>query len=65
MGTASLFALLSTKPEYNAKIRLGTCLAPIAFWKEVSPIVKFVVDIAPQFEVKMEKKFILVSFFQN
>ncbi|KAL6424437.1 hypothetical protein ACFW04_009895 [Cataglyphis niger] len=51
LGTASLFVLLSTKPEYNAKIRLGTCFAPIAFWKEVSPIVKFGIDIAPQLEV--------------
>ncbi|XP_029174648.1 lipase 3-like isoform X2 [Nylanderia fulva] len=41
MGTTSVFVLLSTKPEYNAKIKLGICLAPIAFWKEVGPSVKF------------------------
>lgn len=55
MGTTVLFALLSTKPEYNAKIRLGICLAPIAFWKEVSPIAKFLSNLAPQLKVKMEK----------
>ncbi|KAM0728120.1 Lipase 3 [Formica fusca] len=51
MGTTVLFALLSTKPEYNAKIRLGICLAPIAFWKEVSPIAKFLSNLAPQLKI--------------
>ncbi|XP_070148822.1 lipase 3-like [Polyergus mexicanus] len=54
MGTTVLFALLSTKPEYNAKIRLGICLAPIAFWKEVSPIIKFLIDLAPLLEVFLD-----------
>ncbi|XP_018400356.1 PREDICTED: lipase 3-like [Cyphomyrmex costatus] len=37
MGTTSLFSLLSTKPEYNTKIKAAICLAPIAFWMEISP----------------------------
>ncbi|XP_011705563.1 PREDICTED: lipase 3-like, partial [Wasmannia auropunctata] len=37
MGTTALFILLSMRPEYNAKIELGICLAPIAIWKEVYP----------------------------
>ncbi|KAG5340119.1 LIP3 Lipase, partial [Acromyrmex heyeri] len=34
MGTTSLFSLLSTKPEYNIKIKMAICLAPVAFWME-------------------------------
>jgi len=37
MGTTSLFSLLSTKPEYNIKIKMAICLAPVAFWMEVTP----------------------------
>ncbi|XP_018395684.1 PREDICTED: lipase 3-like [Cyphomyrmex costatus] len=40
MGTTILFTLLSMKPEYNAKIRLGICLAPVAIWKEISPLLE-------------------------
>ncbi|XP_018350333.1 PREDICTED: lipase 1-like isoform X2 [Trachymyrmex septentrionalis] len=40
MGTTVLFTLLSIKPEYNAKIKLAVCLAPIAFWTEVSPMMQ-------------------------
>ncbi|KAL0102709.1 hypothetical protein PUN28_018193 [Cardiocondyla obscurior] len=36
MGTTLFFALLSMKPEYNAKIKLGMLLAPVAIWKKVS-----------------------------
>ncbi|XP_011692768.1 PREDICTED: lipase 3-like isoform X2 [Wasmannia auropunctata] len=38
MGTTMFFILLSMKPEYNAKIELGICLAPIAIWKEPYPL---------------------------
>ncbi|KMQ87238.1 lipase 3, partial [Lasius niger] len=48
MGTTTLFALLSTKSEYNAKIRLGICLAPVAIWKETGPIVRFLANVTPQ-----------------
>ncbi|KYM76677.1 Lipase 3 [Atta colombica] len=37
MGTTSLFSLLSTKPEYNIKIKMAICLAPVAFWMKVTP----------------------------
>lgn len=55
MGSTSLLALLSMKPEYNAKIKLGICLAPVAFWKETSPVFKFFFSITPQIKVTMEK----------
>lgn len=32
MGTTLSYVLLSTKPEYNKKIKLSISLAPIAFW---------------------------------
>ncbi|XP_018395682.1 PREDICTED: lipase 3-like [Cyphomyrmex costatus] len=35
MGTTVLFTLLSTRPEYNAKIKLGICLAPVGVPKEM------------------------------
>jgi len=41
MGTTALFTLLSIRPEYNAKIKLGICLAPIAIWEEISPVLKY------------------------
>ncbi|XP_014477144.1 PREDICTED: lipase 3-like [Dinoponera quadriceps] len=47
MGSTMLFVLLSMKPEYNAKIQLGVCLAPVAFWKEVMPIFRQIIDAAP------------------
>ncbi|XP_032669548.1 lipase 3-like [Odontomachus brunneus] len=44
MGTTMLYVLLSTRPEYNTKIKLGVCLAPIAFWNEVSPFMQQIVN---------------------
>jgi lysosomal acid lipase/cholesteryl ester hydrolase len=42
MGTTMFFVLTSTLTEYNAKIRLMTALAPIAYMAFVkSPISKF------------------------
>jgi lysosomal acid lipase/cholesteryl ester hydrolase len=42
MGTSMFFVLTSTLPEYNAKVRLMTALAPIAYMAFVkSPIPKF------------------------
>lgn len=51
MGTTVSFVLLSTRPEYNAKIKLGLCLAPVAIWKEVDPLIKFLSRMAPQIKV--------------
>lgn len=45
MGTTIGFVLLSTKPEYNHKIRLMVSLAPVAFWHAPPrPFVKFLMD---------------------
>ncbi|PSN34671.1 Lipase 3 [Blattella germanica] len=42
MGTTMFYVLMSMKPEYNAKVRHMTSLAPIAYMKNVqSPLVKF------------------------
>ncbi|EFN81912.1 Lipase 3 [Harpegnathos saltator] len=55
MGTTVLFVLLSTRPEYNAKISLGICLAPIAFWNEVPPVINTFIAQIP----------ILMEFFDK
>ncbi|XP_018376591.1 PREDICTED: lipase 3-like isoform X2 [Trachymyrmex cornetzi] len=48
MGTTTLFILLSMKPEYNAKIKLGICLAPIAIWKEKIPLPEYIFNKIPK-----------------
>ncbi|XP_018405978.1 PREDICTED: lipase 1-like [Cyphomyrmex costatus] len=50
MGGTELFVLLSIRPEYNAKIKLGICLAPIAIWKETSPPLKYFHNMLPNFK---------------
>ncbi|XP_018368468.1 PREDICTED: lipase 1-like isoform X2 [Trachymyrmex cornetzi] len=45
MGNTVLFVLLSMKPEYNAKIKLAVCLAPAAFYTEVSPLVQYTINM--------------------
>ncbi|XP_011860678.1 PREDICTED: lipase 3-like isoform X2 [Vollenhovia emeryi] len=37
MGTTLIFTLLSSKPEYNMKMKMVICLAPVAFWTKVTP----------------------------
>ncbi|XP_018305084.1 gastric triacylglycerol lipase-like isoform X1 [Mycetomoellerius zeteki] len=48
MGTTTLFILLSMKPEYNSKINLGICLAPIAIWKERIPLPEYIFNKMPK-----------------
>ncbi|XP_039304955.1 lipase 3 isoform X2 [Solenopsis invicta] len=47
MGTTSLFVLLSTKPEYNVKIKMAICLAPVAIWMKTSPVIHELSSIVP------------------
>lgn len=47
MGTTSLFVLLSVKPEYNTKVKMGIGLAPVAFWEKVTPSFNELVSILP------------------
>ncbi|XP_011066182.1 PREDICTED: lipase 3-like [Acromyrmex echinatior] len=48
MGTTTLFILLSMKPEYNAKIKLGICLGPVAIWKERIPLPENIFNKIPK-----------------
>ncbi|XP_018375756.1 PREDICTED: lipase 3-like [Trachymyrmex cornetzi] len=48
MGTTVLFTLLSMRPEYNAKIKLGICLAPVAIWKEISSFLEYIRNKMPK-----------------
>jgi len=70
MGTTTLFILLSMKPEYNAKIELGICLAPIAIWKERIPLPENIFNKIPKIVVRIrhqsyfkKKKNIFYIFF--
>jgi hypothetical protein len=52
VGTTSLFAFLSTKPEYNIKVKMAICLSPVAFWIEVSPEVYVFAEAWPTIKIK-------------
>ncbi|KAL6256294.1 hypothetical protein P5V15_012410 [Pogonomyrmex californicus] len=55
MGTTSLFALLSTKPEYNAKIKMAICLASVAFHIKEIPTFKEIISLIPVIKEVLEK----------
>jgi len=59
MGTTIFFTLLSTRPEYNAKIKLGVCFAPIAMSNEVPTLVEYLhtYNVLKFFEVKIVKSY--------
>jgi len=61
MGTTVLFTLLSMRPEYNAKIKLGICLAPIAIWEEITPVLEYLhsSNKIPKIKVKRYQNHIL------
>lgn len=45
-GTTAFFVMASERPEYNAKVRVMVCLAPIAFLSnQRSPLLKCVVPL--------------------
>lgn len=54
LGTTYLFVLLSMKPEYNTKIKLATCMSPMAFWTDMPLKLKKAVDITSMLEVNIE-----------
>lgn len=56
MGTTTLFILLSMKPEYNSKINLGICLAPIAIWKERIPLPEYIFNKMPKIAVRIRRQ---------
>lgn len=59
LGTTELFVLLSMKPEYNAKIKLGVLLGSSAIWKEMSPTVKYICSLTPMIKVNRHQNIIL------
>lgn len=53
-GTTSFYAMLSEKPEYNAKVRSMISLAPIAFISnQKSPLIKLLVRFYNVMEVSL------------
>lgn len=51
MGTTMLFALLSMRPEYNAKIRAGFALAPVAFMTKVKSPIRLLAPFSKDIQV--------------
>lgn len=51
MGVTSLLVLLSSKPEYNMKIKMATGLAPVAFWIKTTPTFTDIINILPTMKV--------------
>lgn len=51
MGTTMAFTLLSTKPEYNEKIRALLCLAPVSFMSHVKSPIKLLAPFSKDIEV--------------
>ncbi|KAG6456383.1 hypothetical protein O3G_MSEX009703 [Manduca sexta] len=47
LGTTIFYVLGSTRPEYNTKIKILICLAPIAYFKHVEPPVSTLIGMAP------------------
>ncbi|XP_077275793.1 lipase 3-like isoform X2 [Temnothorax americanus] len=56
MGGAALLVLLSSKPEYNIKIKMAICLAPTSFWMKVSPAVNEFTNIFPTFKEVLRER---------
>ncbi|XP_024872542.1 gastric triacylglycerol lipase-like [Temnothorax curvispinosus] len=56
MGSAALLVLLSSKPEYNIKIKMAICLAPTSFWMKVSPAVNEFANILPTFKEVLRER---------
>ncbi|KAI8434029.1 hypothetical protein MSG28_012180 [Choristoneura fumiferana] len=46
-GTAAHYALTSTRPEYNEKIKVTISLAPIAFLSNLAPPISLITDVGP------------------
>ena len=52
-GTTAFFVMASERPEYNAKVKVMACLAPIAFLSNHrSPLLRCVVPIHVVMKVK-------------
>lgn len=61
-GTTSFFAMLSEKPEYNAKVRSMISLAPIAFMSnQKSPLIKLLVRFYNVMEVSLQSSILLIQ----
>lgn len=57
MGSTGMLVLLSSRPEYNAKIRLASFLAPVAYVSTLrSRLFRSLFSIAPQIKVSSNLK---------
>ncbi|XP_071568728.1 lipase 3-like isoform X1 [Temnothorax nylanderi] len=56
MGGTTLLTLLSSKPEYNTKIKMAIGLAPASFWIKVTPITNEIVNTFPTLKEVLRKR---------
>jgi len=54
MGTTSIWVLLSERPEYNAKIRLFSALAPVAFTEHMTSPLRLIAPFSDSLEWILE-----------
>ncbi|KAG6454129.1 gastric triacylglycerol lipase [Manduca sexta] len=54
MGTTVLFALLSTKPQYNKILRAGFALAPVAYMTDIKSPIKLLAKFSNNIEYLMK-----------
>ncbi|XP_011860853.1 PREDICTED: lipase 3-like [Vollenhovia emeryi] len=55
MGGTLLHVLLSSKPEYNMKIKMAICLAPGVLWTRISPFVNEFINIFSTLKEVLQK----------
>ncbi|XP_039306595.1 lipase 3 isoform X2 [Solenopsis invicta] len=65
MGTTSIFALLSTRPEYNVKIKMAILMAPVAIWLKTLPTIYALVGVVSILKPFLEKNKIYDLFPQS
>ena len=55
MGSTALYVLLSSRPEYNQKIRLGITLAPVVYYRTPGdPLLRIAVQMAPKIAIMLK-----------
>lgn len=50
MGTSMMFAMLSLRPEYNAKVKAAFALAPVAYMRNIKSPIRLLAPFSKDFE---------------
>lgn len=52
MGTTALLALLSTRPQYNQRVRIAALLAPVAYFSHLRGALSLALPLFSSLEVR-------------